>query len=481
MKRKHIPGGCYCCGCEEIDIDILPNISIPGYTFLNWGGSACCKCAFFAPDDTTWSESCSDVFASVEEVTSAQYQRMGAVAPLPRLANSFDGVPCPTPPEYCCYSGMFAISEHAADQTKRLSYKLFMMHRPYLIQVCFSHQLVTCGEDEPVMKWIVRVRKEFAVQIFATEGRYISVSHVGTILHDCFEPLESQPCSYSCTQEEEAACTFEDLEFGPAGPGDCQLLNVPSIVGFDRVKFFDELPDTQQIFTSDDTPEDCTWEYCENELEYDTQICFSQSSYHQCFPDCLCSQTYTGEIVEDTVLFRHCLCDGCVGIGTGLTFTVFSGENCDFVSSSCCGCESSTPDGFYLCDEFTINRLRIPLAGLIDIDEDCPDVLRDLIYFSGLSCDNLPPFYTTLFNTGTGYTYVEAHGCTSRKFCDIQNCDEDCCVSFVCAGNSQVINCSPKFDDLLLTNWISYDVSITCMLYPQSLCITFGNVTVDFS
>lgn len=482
MKRKHIPGGCYCCGCEEIDVATLPTIEIPGYTFLSWGGSPCCKCAAFAPEDTDWIETCSDVFASVEEVESVEYEQVAAITPIPRLANG--SAPCPIPPEYCCFSGPVTISTHSAEKTKQLTYKLLMLHKPYRIYVCFSHQLVTCEGEEPVLKWIVSVRKEFVVNIYATEGRYSSLVHEGQVLHDCFEESELQPCSFNCNHEQDPACTFEDLRLGEGG-NDCNLLLTP-IHGFDRVKFFDELPNTQEIFTSDDTPEDCTWEYCETEPEYDTQVCFSQSSYHACFPDCVCLQTYPAEIVEESVYAGspgQCGCNSCVGLGVGVGFTVFIGVDCDFVFNSCCGCTEVDSAGNYACPDMTINRLRVPsvfLNGLVQIADpsECPDGIDDSIQFEDSICPSTFP--TAGFNLRGDYFYVDAALCATRAFCDIENCDTNCCHSFVCSGNNQVISCEPKFT-WIGTNWLSYERSIECNLYPQSLCINFGNVTVNFS
>lgn len=482
MKRKHIPGGCYCCGgCEELNIENLPEISIEGYSFVGWGGSDCCKCAFFSPDNPQWTEVCSPVFASIEEVFSAEYQEMAVVSPKPKSAN-LDvnspslGVPCPIPPEYCCYSSPFAVANHEVNKTQGLEYKLLMRHQPYVIEVCFSRQDVTCDQDPPVLKWIVRMRKVFNVVILATEGMHASFSHSATGLSDCFELRANSTCGTSCTETIEPACTEEDLGFS--------TVLFAQEIGFDRVKFFDELPDTLQVFTEDDTPENCTWEYCNTELNYDTQVCFTQSSYHNRFPECICEREYLYEIAEKTVYagdFANCNCNSCVGLGFGINFQLLGGEDCGSVGVACCGCESQDNAGNYLCPDLTVNSLRAPCGGSFTDNGSCIGFLGDLGLFQSSDLCGGSAFDPPLFDTHCiDYIYYEGKSCYTPKGCAIATCNLDCCHDFICAGNNERISCSSKFARFP-TNWISIDVELTCNLIPQSLCIDFGSVPVNFA
>lgn len=488
MKRKHIPGGCYCCGCEVIDIEELPTVSIPGYTFIGWGGSPCCPCAFFVPDNPQWTEVCSGVSSTVKFETLKSWDWLARATPKPRVAIGFP--PAVTTAEYCCPGAPFSFESVSSAHSFEYIYKLFLRHKPETIQVCFSHQLVTCGENEPEMKWIVRVRKSISFSAWTTVGKNETATLERTLIDEggCFEVIPGKECNISCSDIKEAACTYDDI-LNQTGVGSCILDG--GIVGYDRVKFFDELPvDGSEIFTSEDTPEECTWEYCETEPEYDTEVCVTVSSHMPCVQECICGITQhpDAEIVPVTYPIFGCYCNNPCPFAPGGNFIGVSwvglfGDECELSNPGCAPCESITEDGYFDCGEYTVNVYRFPCGGEIILEsEQCnrsQALFEYLALVNSYQCtrlDDSPPAIDQIC-VDFGYARPIYLPCHRVKACNASNCDETCCHVLECDGNNVV--CSPKYE-VAGHSWNEATVEAECTFNPVSICIEFGSVTVQF-
>jgi hypothetical protein len=493
MKIKHMPGGCYCCGCIELDEDELPIAEIEGYTFIGWGGSPCCKCAFYTKDEIEFTEECSDVFATLEINTEREWQEMAQLEPKPKYLSGSFPFSCPSLDEYCCFGSPFAIANHEYSDTSRLTYKAVLRYAASMIQICFSRQEVTCSGSEPELKWVVLLKYTFSYDQKNSAGRFRSISHVHTnVGGDCFELLPEEldiPCD-SCEIDLSPVCTYDEVEVGIPN---CGITG--GIVTFDRVKFFDDLPSGTEIFDNSDTPEDCTWEFCETEPNYETQTCLEISSYPPCWPSCYCNSedaTYIEEV--DVVDFSgQCSCNACIGLGNGINFFYLAGEDCGFVGVVCCGCTADTnpSDGHQDCPGWTENWLRYPCGtgndGSIDYDQSCAQWLSDSGFvhsvLASLCIESVPqwggpPGSLCVDGVSTGaITPPNCYGLAG--LCNMQNCDANCCEELICPGNNETIACTPKYR-ITTTNVTAYSWSVSCSLNPVSFCISYPSVTVEF-
>lgn len=485
MKRKHIPGGCYCCGCEVIDVETLPQISISGYTFIGWGGSPCCPCASFAPEEEVWTEVCTGVSSTVKFDTVKSWDWLAQTSPIPRVA--VGSAVCPVPSAYCCPGAPFPFESGESSHSFEYIYKLFLRHRPAQLQVCFSHQLVTCGENEPEMKWVIRVRNNISYSAWTTIGKNETGTIERTLLDEsgCFELIPGKECNISCSDIKEAACTHADI-VNQTGAGSCILDS--GLVGYDRVKFFDELPtDASEIFTSEDTPEECTWEYCETEPEYDTEVCVTVSSHMPCVEECICGITQhpDAEIVSVTRTNFGCYCNNpCLfGQQVGVNWTVYAAQDCEVVFTECCECADVTENGYFDCGEYTVNEYRFPCNGdLILESEQCNSAQALTAYINLVAAyqcaalDDPPPSLGGICNDY--FNAQPTYGpCNRTKACSSSSCDGDCCHTLECDGTNIV--CASKYQGAGWS-WNEATIEAECTFTPVSICIEFGSVTVQF-
>jgi hypothetical protein len=494
MKRKHMPGNCYCCECTPVDVDELPIAQISGYTFVSWGGSECCKCALYLKDEIEWTEECSDVFASLETQTEYEWQETALLNPKPKRFFSLGGG-VPELDEYCCYGEPFAVANHEYSDVRTLRYKAIFRRSPFAIRICFSRQSVTCEGEEPQLKWVVHAQYQVTYELVYSQGGSRDIDHTVTKLAgDCFELIPEgeigNRCD-SCDDSVDPACTFEEYEQSSPPCG-----GASGIVNFDRIKFFDELPEGQYLFSDEDNLQGCSFEFCQESFNFESELCLTVSSYPNCFPYCFCSTT-SNAYVDDFEFINftgQCFCNECEALplasGDGVSFAFFLGENCDLVSTFCYGCTEDTnpADGHQDCGYWTMSKYTTGCEGNVSVppftyDTDCPQWLEHSTPFIPGPCDSYSA--TPLFPgdaidacvNGTQVKFRELSGCYQVVSCD--DCDADCCYQDVCPGSQEIICGGPKYS-MYASNVTFTDWSVSCELTPVEFCITFPGLSVTF-
>jgi len=473
MRRKHMPG-CYCCqGCYIIPDEELPTITVPGYTFTSWGtiggdeivGGLCCRCAFFTPNDTEFTEVCSDYFAetTLEQVTS--WVIKATEAPLPRVA-CFGSGATETTADHVCYGDDVEVATHTVEDTQSKKWKLFTRSRPGLLRVCISKQLVTCDEDEPVEKWVVLSVFQYELFGYIRSEISRSISSESELLHPCFQlaPGAGESCDDSCSQQVGDACDdpWDDIPIAS------------TLVEFFRVKLFDELPDGEVTFDDTAKPQNCDWEFCEDPSEFLDQFCVSISSWPAAAYNCQCEETLIDplycEVTYDK-LRNGCDCPNFIVIPGYFWEVLFPGSDPCARSLECV-----QPCEYFDCGTYTRTELcslgGLPGGAIVPpTSEPCSG--RWVTDVFAWDARNLCQDYDGPLFRSIGSTI-----CWQHAPCSSEDCAPECCYSIECGDCVECLG--PKFV-AAFEEITAFSRTWTCELTPTSFCLNAPTWTATFS
>ena len=365
MQRKHTPG-CLCCGCEEIDVGSLPTLTISGWTTDGvWSGSDCCKCLTFTPTETpAWTCTLSPVIATQQRTVNAEYQLLALPAAAP-MVYCGEGNPVGGDDDVCCQGDPVAVVDNELETIEKSSYRLKIKYRPASITVCVSRAPVTCDGSGIGTKWIVRSVYNYTAGGTVVADLYSKTTHVATLNNACFEKVYLPPgsnCPDNCERTRLASCEDDNDPIRT-------ITGFPS-PSFTRVKFYDALPSGSVSFTSADTPENCTWDFCENPTEYLDSYCLTVPS-SSVFLDCLCAETLADPPVETVTATKNVwCCTACGGSGPpfiGQQWTSLpASEPCDvigFPAGGCPACPAPDSCGTWVFNRIAANAIPLPTSG----------------------------------------------------------------------------------------------------------------------
>jgi hypothetical protein len=470
MKRKHMPG-CYCCqGCYIIPDEELPTITIPGYTFTSWGtvggegitGGLCCRCAFFSPNNTEFTEVCSDYFAETQRHEIFEWTAKTMKNPIPKITCSTSG-PITTTIEHVCYEWDVDVATHKVETLEAKKWKLFTRYRPGLLRICISKQLVTCDEEEPVEKWVVLSVFQYELFSYMQSEISKSIASESELLHPCFELVNGlDQCDDSCSEQQGDACS-DPVSVLTAFSGS---------VEFVRVKLFDELPEGDVTFDDTAKPENCDWEFCEDPSEFLDQFCVSISSWPTSVYNCRCEETLIDPLIcsityDNTTM--GCDCPDFLVIPGHFWEVLFPGPDpCARILECVQPCQNfdcGTFTAYQLCP----NTFQPPEA------EPCNNLWSQ--HFSDwIEVQSLCSSYSGPFFQG----FAIAFRCFERKACTADDCGSECCYSIECGDcppcTGPVYGFFGTYDSV-----DSFSSEWTCELTPTSFCLNAPTWTATFS
>lgn len=486
MRRKHMPG-CYCCGnCYVIPDEELPSITVSGWNFVGWGsiggteGGSCCRCAFFTPVDESYTESCSNVFATQEMNSEISWLMQGIRSNKPNvLCGPLDTLPEDTT-EHQCFE-IIDISSHTVTTAEKKSFKLLFRYKKDQLRVCLSKQTITCGDQDPVEKWVLLSEYSYNYYTYLTIGKEKSISSESSLLHECFQLREGlESCDDSCQETIDPPCTHEDMLESPNG----YCLGAQGIASFQRVKFFDEIPTGEQTFTNLDTPEECSWDFCENPDGYVDQFCVSVSSWPTCIYSCRCEETYIDPIICERTYSITSTCPNCSlppcnstcmsWFITGSGLVPLNPCSAAIVCLPCTPVDCGTYTTYCICNPALPTCEGGSNVVLPPEDGGCTTWLSDYLSWAQTFSSMCGDYSGPRFNGGFETICYEAVGC------DLENCDTECCWYYPCSiGDSNCGFCYTKFS-WGSTSVTSYSISFSCDLTPVSACINAPTWTVIF-
>lgn len=485
MKRKHQPG-CLCCDCLKLNNITLPQVTIEGYTFLEWGGSDCCKCAFFTPDSFAYTNLCdSQPFGQFIQTTDIDWVDLAYTYPQWRAL--CEGESLPSANEDNCCSAPVPLVSQQLDMIKGLAFYLFARIRKDSLQVCFSKQKVTCGYTTTT-KWIVHLKQRFAYFSYYLKEKYDSIDHSFTLLNSC---VSANPycdgCGGSCLKKKLKDCSPPDIPLQP----DDSFGGPAGFITFHRIKFYDELPTGQQItFYPEDTDLGCTWNQCEKPNDYFTELCISANSWPsniyntygcpcQMGAKILCPQNL-GSLKINAPQYNIIPCNPDV-----VYPPVFL--NCESVSCPdvityhpCCQCTTKcacpkTPENIYddLCAPSSwSNNCNIDLAynQMQNFQNEFSDAN---------ACQWLFDFL---------YKPLGQIPCSCFRLLDCLDfwpvpdgaCNPACCYLKTCCGNNFCARQYLLKDECFAKSYTKWNSTFECIFRERSLCYTPANVTVSF-
>lgn len=287
-------GRCCCQGCECLEQNELPNISISGMTGGPWVETECCwvkTFTFNSPQSVT--TVCLPVHSKSDYTVICEADIYAVKAPLPPLFAD-DCQEWPLPIEYCCSTDApYLLASREAKCKGTWQQRMRVSYKPKDIVVKASKQNYSC-DGVPECKLVLYAT-------YSYEYNYLVMTE------------EDSDTSYSMTTAENQSCVEQGDPFPPCSEAftepsvsfDCTTPLDTGLFGFSfsRVKIYDAWPTGAVQFTNADIlPENCSTPIC-NEDEFLTQVCI-QITGSECKFSCP-----VGTLTTEQITPRN-ICDG---------------------------------------------------------------------------------------------------------------------------------------------------------------------------
>ena len=479
-----------CCACECFPVEDLPTVTISGYTGAGWTGN-CCFQQVFTPNTTPpWVKRCSGKLYEFSSSQQCVTHHHAILSPDYRGFEVGPGDPCETRPDgYCCPAG----SEHVATTNTNWEFidNEFMAAwiRHTSITVRISQEQVDCeGVEGETGGCKIVVRSRYAYEsvssLFANRTEQADQS-VTLESADCFEVNPKFIVDLNPSPE----VTCETI---PSDPNEVAFENcrAEADFGFDRVKYYDEMPSGPVEFTNEDVP-GCDSTSCDYEpYAYVNQICIYgpteeinaldpdppfpclfilpcecfngvyRNDFVSSFPDLSCDLSVVNSIAG-------CFSDPCVIPNCANEIVTFCGNPGDPVETYDCP-EVLAPTAFsYGCNSPDALQRRIfaPESG-------CLPFLGDestAITYSGCGCNN-----AASGGLPDEFPYLDTSDCFEG------NCNPNCCREF-----DDCPCCGPVCKPLYIGNIgmiQSHSLTQTCTgLQSASVCINAPSWTINLA
>jgi hypothetical protein len=307
-----------CCTCECLPIEDLPTVTISGYTGGGWSGS-CCYEQTFTPNTTpSWSKSCSSLLyeGSVLQECTTLHTRQGRGSYRGFEYGPLGGDCSEVPEDYCCGGSWAPIAETQSTVAYTDNAFMAVWRRPKNIIVRISQEEVDCEGVEGQTggcKIVIRSRFNYEYETAIYQNGLTSGSQTVTMLStDCFEVNPD----YEITIGAGSPITCSDVPANPPPFSGSNLCRNSGVFGFDRVRYYDEMPTGAIQFTNAEVP-GCDASSCNYEpYNYASSVCInspsSPSALTGCFfnEPCYCTDEVTsgGPIIESEA--ENCFNDG---------------------------------------------------------------------------------------------------------------------------------------------------------------------------
>lgn len=329
MKRKNTPG-CYCCTeqtCYTLQESDLPDVSLSGWTGGDWEGNACCKCITFTPDNPVTVTACSGDYATAEITGSCGWDVRVIENAKPLLGG------CPIPDDQCCGGPISSIGSGTLTDSLQHTFRAYIRYTQATVSVCISKQDVDCN-GTVAEKYVVLSRYCYDVDVLSVRAVDGQRTIATTLTDDtCFKKHQGGITNYPFCDSLSEVSLDSPCDTDVFGDQDALLFSGQAC--FERVKFFDEPPDGEQIFDNDDDGDGCAWSFCESDFEYTTEFCYEISSFVG--KPCWCD--YGWNITTQTTttnLQSRCGCDRCLTQELGTFYTTIISCDPPESSISCC-------------------------------------------------------------------------------------------------------------------------------------------------